>query len=356
MITLVLTYRNRDLRIVKKCLDSLNLQSLHLFHVVLVDYGSEAVFANPLKELVKDYDFIQLISCPVEGQLWNKSRAINIALQQCNSPYFFVADIDMLFRKDFIAQLSQLKSLDEVLYFKVGFLSKEESEKECVFEAYKVKHYSNEEATGMTLYPTDILKRINGYDEFYHGWGAEDTDVHVRCINSGFNVRFYESEVLMMHQWHPKAYRTKNSTAPFHNSLEKINQCYLNQTRNLGISKVNIDFGWGIYPDENNYKMLAIPTHFFILTNEKNEIDSFLKGSLFNCKDMVLQLTIKQKSIQKNFKNYIKKIIGKKIFEYYEMDEVNNLLLETLIVNFRNHAYQYAYEKDNRIIMLKIKF
>ena len=356
MITLVLTYRNRDLRIVKKCLDSLNQQSLHLFHVVLVDYGSEAFFANNLKELVKGYDFIQLISCPVEGQLWNKSRAINIALQQCNSPYFFVADIDMLFRKDFIAQLSQFKSPNEVVYFKVGFLSKKESAKECVFETYKVKHYSTEEATGMTLYPTDILKRINGYDEFYHGWGAEDTDVHVRLKNSEFKVRFYELEVLMLHQWHPKAYRTKNSIAPFHNSLEKINQCYLKQTRNLGISKVNNNFGWGISPEENSYKTLAIPTHFFTLTNEKDEIDAFLKGSLFNRKDMVLQFTVTESPFQKNFRNYIRKLIGKKFFEYYQIDEVNNELLETLIVNFRNHPYQYVYEQDKRIIVLKIKF
>jgi predicted glycosyltransferase involved in capsule biosynthesis len=356
MITLVLTYRNRDLRTVKRCLDSLNQQSLDLFQVVLVDYGSEAIFANPLKELIKGYNFIQLVSCPVQGQLWNKSRAINIALQQCNSPYFFVADVDMLFRKDFIAQLSQLKSLDEVIYFKVGFLSKEESEKECDFEAYNVKHYSTEEATGMSLFPTEVLKRINGYDEFYHGWGAEDTDVHVRFINSGFKVRFYESEALMLHQWHLKGYRTKNSTAPFHDSLEKINQCYLKETRDLGISKVNNNFGWGISPEEDSYKALTIPTLFFTLTNEKNEIDAFLKGSLFNGKDMVLQLTITQNPLQNNFRNYIKKLIGKKFFEYYQMDQVNKEILETLIVNFRNHPYQYAYDQVNRIIVLKIKF
>ena len=109
MISLVLTYRNRDLQIVKKSLDSLKEQSLNLFKVILVDYGSEAVFTNSLKELVRSYDFVQLIACPVQGQLWNKSRAINIALRQCNSDYFFVADIDMLFRKDFIEQLTRLK-------------------------------------------------------------------------------------------------------------------------------------------------------------------------------------------------------------------------------------------------------
>jgi hypothetical protein len=71
---------------------------------------------------------------------------------------------------------------------------------------------------------------------------------------------------------------------------------------------------------------------------------------------MVLQLTIKQNPLQNNFRNYIKKVIGKNFFEYYKMDEVNNELLESLIVNFRNYPYQYAYEQYNRIIVLKIKF
>ena len=130
----------------------------------------------------------------------------------------------------------------------------------------------------------------------------------------------------------------------------------MKQTRNLGISKVNNNFGWGISPEENSYKTLAIPTHFFTLTNEKDEIDAFLKGSLFNSKDMVLQFTVTESPFQKNFRNYIRKLIGKKFFEYYQIDEVNNELLETLIVNFRNHPYQYVYEQDKGIIVLKIKF
>ena len=355
MISLVLTYRNRDLKIVKKSLDSFKEQSLNLFKVILVDYGSEADFTNSLKELVRIYDFIQLISCPVQGQLWNKSRAINIALRQCNSDYFFVADIDMLFRKDFIEQLTQLKSLKEVIYFKVGFLSKEESEKKGLFETFKVKHYSSKDATGMTLYPTAILKEINGYDEFFHGWGAEDTDVHVRIRNLGFRVRFYETDVLMLHQWHPKSYRTKNNSAPFHDNLEKINQSYLKQTQKNGVTKANQKFDWGILPDYNNYEILSKPNLFFSLTNEKNEIDAFLTGSFFNFKEVVLQLEIKPSQFQKDFKNYIKKTIGKKFFEYYEMNQINNILLETIIVNFRNHPYQYSYQQNTQIIMLIIK-
>ena len=39
MITIVLTNRNREIRIVKNCLDSLQLQSDVDFELFLVDYG-----------------------------------------------------------------------------------------------------------------------------------------------------------------------------------------------------------------------------------------------------------------------------------------------------------------------------
>ena len=229
MITVVLTFRNRNLHIVKKCLDSLHVQSLKAFKVIIVDYGSESIVTLSLKELITNYSFIKLIYCPVKKQLWNKSRAVNIALKQCNTPYFFVGDIDMIFRNDFIDQLFTLKNKEKVTYFQVGFLSKEESLKNQLFESYQIKHISGKEATGMTLYPTQLIKDINGYDEFYHGWGSEDTDVHIRLKNAGYKIEFYAEHVLILHQWHSRNYRTIDSREPFHTSLEQINQQYLKQ-------------------------------------------------------------------------------------------------------------------------------
>jgi predicted glycosyltransferase involved in capsule biosynthesis len=39
--------------------------------------------------------------------------------------------------------------------------------------------------TGTTLFATHKLKEVNGYDEFYHGWGAEDTAFTCVLVNSG---------------------------------------------------------------------------------------------------------------------------------------------------------------------------
>ena len=126
------------------------MQSSKDFSIILVDYGSEAVFANPLQELVSNYSFITLVTCPVQGQLWNKARAINIALKQTKTPNFIVGDIDLIFHPNFIEKALKLNSQEQSIYFKVGFLSEVESKKNSAFNEYKVKHYSLEEATGIS--------------------------------------------------------------------------------------------------------------------------------------------------------------------------------------------------------------
>ena len=60
MITLVLTYRNRDLRIAENCLNSLAGQSVKDFRVILVDYGSDPEFADAIAKTVAKFDFIKL--------------------------------------------------------------------------------------------------------------------------------------------------------------------------------------------------------------------------------------------------------------------------------------------------------
>ena len=239
MITLVLTNRNRDLRIVKNCLDSLTKQSEKSFELILIDYGSRDDYISLLKGIAKKYKFLHLILCPVAGQLWNKCRAINIALKETTAPYFIVGDIDLMFAPDFI-KIAKSKASQNVLYFKCGFLSKEQSLLEMDFADYQVDFYGSEDVTGVALFPTDILKSVNGYDEFYHGWGAEDTDIHIRLKNIGLKIEFYNEHALVKHQWHPKAYRSKNSSAPFHSKLERINHKYMMMTQENKRTKANL--------------------------------------------------------------------------------------------------------------------
>ncbi len=151
MITLVLTYRNRDLGIVENCLNSLKEQSIKSFKVFLVDYGSELNYANELKKMVSNYDFIQLIYCPVSGQLWNKCRAINIALKQTKTPYFLVGDIDLIFHPDFIKIASKI-SFNIMLYIlNMDFYLKKNHYLKKDLKDYKVDFLGGEEITGTNL-------------------------------------------------------------------------------------------------------------------------------------------------------------------------------------------------------------
>ena len=73
MITIVLTNRNRDIQIVKNCLESLQGQTDIDFEWFLVDYGSDKDYLKDLELVIQDFSRIKFISCPTQVQLWNKS-------------------------------------------------------------------------------------------------------------------------------------------------------------------------------------------------------------------------------------------------------------------------------------------
>lgn len=350
MITIALTYRNRAISIVKKCLESLKNQTNKNFKVILVDYGSD----TPIDDMVQTYPFVTLIKCETGQQLWCKSRAINIILKQCETPYFFVGDMDMIFHPNFIETLQSLKQNHQAIYFQVGFLNESESKRDVPFEEYVINFKSNEEATGMTLFSTEVLKSINGFDEFYNGWGGEDTDVHVRLKNAGYQVCFYSKEILMLHQWHAKNYREANDTMPFHPKLEQINHHYLEYTRQTGKTKANLQFDWGIY-NALDYEALNQIDISFNLTNIEADIKAFVSNVLLFEKNKVIKLSITPDANYKSLKQTTKKLLKKKTMSFLEMTSINNLLLECIINNLRNCAYQFQFNANKQTINLIMK-
>ncbi|WP_055448732.1 glycosyltransferase family 2 protein [Lacinutrix mariniflava] len=354
MVSIILTYRNRDLNIVKNCLESFAIQNNKIFDVVLVDYGSVSKYYNDLIQLLENYSFVTLIHCKTELQLWCKSRAINIALKTIETSYCFVGDIDMLYHPEFINVLEEEVNKTKTTYFQVGFLSETESKKEKEFKDYNVAFKSSKDATGMTLYNTNLLKSINGYDEFYNGWGSEDTDVHMRLQNAGHQVNFYAKQLLMLHQWHPKNYRSKNDVTPFHSTLEQVNTAYLDLVPITKKIKANTANNWGIYNQENYSKLEIVDTNYN-LTNKIGELAAFINGVLLIKKDHVITLLITEHKEYKSAKQKTKALLGKKTLVFESMQSINDSLLEAIIRNLRNQAYQYQFNRNTNSITLTIK-
>ncbi|MCF7560318.1 galactosyltransferase-related protein [Sabulilitoribacter multivorans] len=330
-------------------------QNLKDFKVVLVDYGSKTSFSNGLVDLVKNYSFVKLIQCPVQGQLWNKCRAINIALKQCETPYFLVGDIDLIFHPDFVQIASKLAS-NKVTYFKYSFLSNEESLKDASYHDYKIDFEGGKEITGTTLFPVEALKKVNGYDEFYHGWGAEDTDIHMRLKASGIDVNFYDKEILLKHQWHPKAYRSKNSSSPFHSNLERVNHNYMYTSISNKVIVANYDYDWGVLPNNEGYLKLSDNPDIEINIQPIDFHFSALLASFKNLNNKVVKANIYPVGIKQRLVQKIKKLLKRKYFNYLELETINNLLLEEIIKNYRNKPYTYNFDRKKGVINLTIYF
>ncbi len=352
MITIVIPNRNRDLSTVKRTLSSIVSQRDDEMRIIVVDYGSDVVYQMGLKKLLKEIGDVEVILCQTQAQLWNKSRAINIALKRCETSYFMVADMDMIFHPQFIEEITSQLSQAKIIYFPVGVLTREESLKNIPFNSYNVKFITDEEATGISIFPTTLLKSVNGFDEYYHGWGSEDTDIHIRLKNNGSQVVFKKGTLYFLHQWHPKEYRSRNSTEPFCSLLEQTNAAYLQQTMRFKRILANEQTQWGLDPKslkpEILYKRIALTNRVSEVIALTNQLIEFASGTY-------LDITIKSHGEYKTIKDTAKKLLKKKRHSFMALEKVNDSLLLGLVGSIRNSTYKYAFSLSKQEIRLQIE-
>lgn len=202
-IDIIFCYRDRDLQRVKHCLDSLALQTNTDFLAVFVDYGSEPKVSEEIKTLTGKYHFCHYHFVDTTGKMWNRSDAINHGFYFSDAPFVFTSDIDLVFKKNFVETLHRMKDEHKAIFFSVGYLDKKNTEQLNLNALVSVPFSKSERfALGMALLPKEIIKKVNGYNNFYALWGLEDNDLKLRLESAGVKTNFVE-EVLMLHQFHP---------------------------------------------------------------------------------------------------------------------------------------------------------
>lgn len=354
-ITILYPYRNREVKRIRCSLNSLAQQSVKNFTVKFIDYGSDEKKAEAIRTLVAAYDFASYEYLYTKDQPWNKCKALNFAIKKVTSGYCFVADVDMIFHSRFTEILEQQFDQSCATYFQVGFLSEQETDKDVAFETYTVNFKSTEEATGMTLFPVAALKEINGFDEFFHFWGAEDTDIHNRLKNAGYRVKYYDEKLLMLHQWHPnyrkRETRTLNPAELQLSGIVEINKQHLLNNLSNNVTKVNED-GWGNSMSEETLDELeSFPVT--TLFDEKTLIDYFLYQQLPNTKKNIVAVEVKRNPIQHTLKYKLKKALRKKVPEFYNLKEINDQFLLQIVTSY--HTKPYIYRVKEKSILFKMK-
>lgn len=358
MLSIIYPYRNRDLQRVKNSLESLQLQTNKNFDVYFVNYGSDENYTNLIEGLLKNFSFVNYSYLCTKKQPWNKSIAINSVLKNLNTGYFFVADVDMIFHSTFVEKSLKLSGSNECWYFQVGFLTEAESKNTKKFEDYNIKFKSNKEATGLTMCSVESAKTIGGFDEFYHFWGSEDTDFHVRLKNSNCKVNYYFKELLLLHQWH-EIYRNRESdnltTDLKISGIVQFNHHYLKQVIENKKTIVNTK-NWGETQSKKQYEELNefSKTNSKLIANSSAEIDYLLFQELPNLKQGIHSFKIYENTHATSLKTTIKSAFKKSKYSYYSLKTINDKLLFHIINFYRNNPYNYSVSKDLKSITFVI--
>ncbi|MDR0538197.1 MAG: glycosyltransferase family 2 protein [Tannerellaceae bacterium] len=253
---IISTYNRPDA--LNLCLQSVINQTVLPVEIIIGDDGSTAETA----ELVERF---RLIS-PVEiVHVWQEDRGFRLARSRnrcvavSRGDYIIQIDGDLILHRHFIEDHLRIARRGCFLRGKRMRLSPGRTDELCamgrlprfhlfsrglkrrinVFHSFALsrflstrykRHHALASARGCntSFWRSDFM-RINGYDERYEGWGAEDTDLALRLMNSGLRCLILKFAGTVFHLWHEERYdepRTVRNYAYYHGRVaEKAVRC-----------------------------------------------------------------------------------------------------------------------------------
>lgn len=208
-ISIILSYRNRDIERLRRCLDSFKKQSFNNYEVVFIDYGSDEIYSSPVKALVSSYSFCRYYYVHSQGLPWNRSHAMNIGIRLAESEYLLLTDIDVIHAGNHLEVLYNSMDKNTSIYSPVYWLKEKFSDYDAIlnnrFTIRETDYTFINRATGTShLIRKAILEDIGGYDQFYNFWGVEDRDLASRLQKKGIKEHWLDlGHAPLYHQWHP---------------------------------------------------------------------------------------------------------------------------------------------------------
>lgn len=221
----IVPYRNRDTQIAKRCLLSLQNQSVRQlenadYEVIFIDYGSDRAISDELEVFCATLNKINYIFNDVRGMFWSRSASINNGIYLAKGEYCIIADVDMIYSSNFLDEVNATINQNTLLHYQCFYLNegfeydkylKNHSLKfDNPKEIEKFEKSDKESAMGIVVIPTKKLKEIGAFDEYYKLWGIEDKDLNRRLLKYDYTekleMKWLNAEKSpVFHQWHPAA-------------------------------------------------------------------------------------------------------------------------------------------------------
>lgn len=354
--SIVYANRNRDPERIRSSFESLEKQAGDtIFEVLFVDYGSESELIPEYQKTAIDFPFVMAHFLNVPQVLWNKSKALNYGIRRAAGEYIFIADVDLIFHPESLSLFKQLAALDKFFLFKLGYLSKEESEKlkeNYFFEELRPSRYGR--VNGMILAGKKALQEVDGLDEFFHFYGAEDEDLFARLENAGYKRESVDAEYFY-HNWHLSFSGSEDELLtgnPRVKNIMRLNQRHFQRNRELGMIKPSQ--AGEIFSPERSV-LLKDATKSFQVKNIKAHVEHFLRVELPSLKGEVIKVEFVEDPYFNSLKHKIKKLLGKQTQPYISMKEVNDMLLKEIVFQYRDLNYSFKVEDDRKRITFCIE-
>ena len=211
-ISAIIPVRNRTGERLENCLRALRWQDLppESYELLISDFGSSPKEALKAEEMAAKYG-ARVIRTDTD-EIWNKSRALNVAIREAGGRYVFCTDVDMVFEPNFFSTLLSVQEENDDKALAVcrcrdlpesvrGRVLERDDYPQLKSQSEFRKNWGGSGACQMAL--KSFFHEVRGYDEMYKFWGMEDNDMKYRASRFGLKVIWIQERTSMLHQWHP---------------------------------------------------------------------------------------------------------------------------------------------------------
>lgn len=232
-VSIIYCFRDREIERVQRSFKSIYNQLEEKDEIIFIDYGSHQDLSKTLSNYFSEYKKIKYIYFNARGLLWNRGHALNIGVKHSKNNSLITADIDLIYSSNFLEKIKKEFLDKDLLNYNCYYLPKRFSDYTKIQNkpqkvAKKLKA-SPETALGLMIVKKELFNKVNGYDEYYKVWGAEDNDLIFRFKKLGVESSwFVDNSVFVFHQWHESSSFRNNKVMPngwSNQMLSHFNKC-----------------------------------------------------------------------------------------------------------------------------------
>jgi glycosyltransferase involved in cell wall biosynthesis len=227
----------------KLCLLSVAEQSVLPDEVIVADDGSTTQTAELIEAFRATFP-VKLIHVWHEDDGFRLAKIRNKAIAASSCDYIIQIDGDLILHKHFIKDHLKVRKQgnfvaggrvllnkhlsDRMLQQKIARIGVFESGQRNILNRFRINwlsrlmtyKYGNQDifslrGCNMAFWKEDLV-HVNGYNEVFHAWGLEDSEIASRLIYSGLKKRTLKFGGIGFHIFHPEADRSRFQEAQYY--------------------------------------------------------------------------------------------------------------------------------------------